>query len=959
MNRILYAITIALSLAAVPAFSQDEVREVEEVIVTALKRETSLQDTAITITAISAEDLEEKQIENFEDLQFAVPTLQFGRGDYNGSSIQLRGIGNFAVGNSTSNAIGYFWNGQTASISGLYEAELFDVERVEVLRGPQGTLFGAGTTGGVVQMISKRPDAVAGGFIKADVADYGSLRMAGAVNLPLSDRLRSRIAFTSLKRDGFVTNNYDDNKLDNRNSMAARLSLEYDFSDTTTISFIYENQQADDNRLRRARQFCKQDTFYGCSPFESGMDAVWSPGSYGHWIPYFQFQNTSLDYTIYRNNPSSDLRTVDTDFNPFHTSTLENAMLEIDTELTDSIQMNLTYSYHTRDMEDYADYDESVSVVPYAIGPVTANLFYDPTKRNMGIGQRTYSSDYSADRGTTESEWQQTELTFTSDFDGNFNFTAGIYIYETGSETNYGIAAPYMNYWGDVSSGPLCNILPASCDYGGSPFWVPFFSAMPGSVETATQMALAGQIPASAILGTGLALAGGQAIAASNATVGGPVKLAPWQSHFHSDSNLSRNTNAVYGEIYYDISDSTTLTLGARYTEFEINDAAFNSLLDVQDLGVGVYTGLKPLPVKRSYAAEDDAFKLGIDHSLNDNQMVYATFSNAFKPGGFNTNTIPGLTTFGPEISDVFEIGMKNTLMGGALQLNISAYTNDYGGLQLSKIVNRSSVNVNADAKIEGIEAEFQFFVSPTLLIDGFVSHIDATVTDFATVDPINPTASTMVLSNQLLFDPIGGTATGFLGDWAQYNPACQAGLVTGGPCILGATAAASDLLSALVLYQNTDNGIVYKSFGPLCTQPFFGLDSTTLPCPTSDGVEQDLAGNKLPGAAELNWRLGITKFVDTKSGTWSFRADISYRDDYFSDIYNRSRGYVEDVTMMDISARFTDASDTWYVGAYVRNLGDEDHVYSYYTGGVTTGGFANGPAMDPKIAGINFGMNF
>ena len=77
-------------------------------------------------------------------------------------------------------AIGYFWNGQTASISGLYEAELFDVERVEVLRGPQGTFFGSGTTGGAVQMLTKRPDADVGGYIKADIAEYDSTRLSGA-----------------------------------------------------------------------------------------------------------------------------------------------------------------------------------------------------------------------------------------------------------------------------------------------------------------------------------------------------------------------------------------------------------------------------------------------------------------------------------------------------------------------------------------------------------------------------------------------------------------------------------------------------------------------------------------------------------------------------------------------------------------------------------------------------------
>ena len=954
MNKFLCAFVFLFSFSAIPAFAQDNSveREVEEVVVTALRKETSLQDTAITITAITGSDLAVKQIENFEDLQFAVPTLGFAKGAYSGAAISLRGIGNFAVGNSTSNAIGYFWNGQSASTSGLYEAELYDVERVEVLRGPQGSLFGAGTTGGVIQMITKRPDGEVGGNIKVDLADYDSSRVSGAINLPLSDTLRSRFAFASLKRGGMVTNNYNDQKLDDRNTMSGRMSLEWDYSDDTTISLIYENTQADDNRLRAARQYCKQDQFFGCSPFENGMDALWSPGSYAHWIPYLQFQNSALDYTIYRNNPSSDIRTVDLDTTPTHETVLQNSVFEIDSALSDTMNMVFTYSYHTRQYEDYADYDHSVSVVPFQLGPITANVFYDPTIGNMGRGVQTYSSDQAIDKSSNDSEWAQTELRFSSDYDGAFNFTLGFFNIETQSATNYGIGAPTWQYWSDVSAGPNAIFSPASAGYGGAPYWVTYFGALPVVSAQVTQGVMAGLItPAQA---QGAVLVGAADAAAAGAAA--KVTLPPWQQHFHADSNLNRNSKAVYGEMYFALSDVTNFTLGGRYTEFEINDFAFNSLLDLQNLGAGYYGQVKPSPVPRSYNSDESTYKLGIDHALNDNQMIYATYSTGFKPGGFNTTDIVGLTTFDPEIANTLEIGMKNTLMDGALLLNVSAYSNDYEGLQLSKIVNRASLNSNADATIEGIEAEFTFFLSSTIMIDGFIATTDAKVDAFKAVDPLNINAATKTL-------PLPAGATGFLSDFAPLaagcNPLVFLGQAAPSPsCSLG-LAASNPQLGALVLYQPTDAGNVYKSFGPLCTQPFFGLDSTTLPCPITDGVEQDLTGNSLPGAAELNWRLGITKFIDTQKGTWALRLDHSYRDDYYSSIYNRAREYIEDVSLTDISIKYTPASEEWYVGAYVRNLGDEDHTYAYYATDVTVGGFQNGVAIDPKIMGINFGRNF
>ena len=958
MNRFLLSIGIIFSFSIVPAFAQDGAdRVVEEIVVTGLRKESNLQDTAITITAITASDLETKQLENFEDLQFAVPTLTFAKGAYSGSGISLRGIGNFAVGNSSSNAIGYFWNGQTASQSGLYEAEFFDVERIEVLRGPQGTLFGSGTTGGAIQLITKRPDAVFGGNVKVDMADYDSRRLSGAINVPLSDNLRSRFAFASLKRDGFVTNNYNGETLDDRNTMAGRASFEWDYSDDTTVSLIYENTTADDNRLRAARQFCKQDDFFGCSPFETGLDSVHSTGSYFHWINYFMFTYTDLANSYNRDNPSSDVRTVDLDFTPKHETMLESTLLEIDHQLTDDVNMVLSYSYHTRDYEDWADYDHSVSVVPYALGPIKTNVGVDPTTGNPGVGMRTYVSEQNIDYSANESEWSQTEIRFSSDYDGKFNFTAGYYYNETGSETDYHIKSPSLMYYGNTSNGPHCVVFATTCNLGGLPYWGTFFAQLPVGIATATGMAQAGLIPPSAVLGTGLGIASGTATQTAIAA-GRSGGLPLWQQTYRNDSNLNRDENAAYGEIYYDISDDTRLTLGGRYSEYRIIDNAYTALADLTGQGAGVISAVQPLPVTRTFEGEEFTYKLGFDHNLNDEQLLYATFSTGFKPGGSNPTSGDGggIATYDPEEVEVFEVGMKNTLMDGRLQLNVSAYQNEITGLQLSKIVRRSSINENADATIKGVEAEFTFFVTNTLMLDGFYAWTDATIDSFLTVDPLNPGGATKIL-------PYAPGQTGFFSDFAPLAATCDPLVLIGqaapsAQCLLGLTAS-NPQLGALVKYKNTDAGLIFSSFGSLCTQPYFGLDSTTLPCPVTDGVEQDLSGNRLPGSAEDNYRLGLTKFFDRPGGTFALRVDYSFRGDNYSDTYNRTRDYIEEYDVVDLSLNYTPNNGDWYVGAYVRNLSDSDHIYAKYNTDPTIGGFANGVALDPKIMGINFGINF
>jgi iron complex outermembrane recepter protein len=968
MNRFIYAFILAFSFNAIPAMAQDDsARTVEEVVVTALRKETNLQDTAITITAITAEDLETKQLENFEDLQFAVPTLTFAKGAYSGSGISLRGIGNFAVGNGSSNAIGYFWNGQTASQSGLYEAEFFDVERIEVLRGPQGTLFGSGTTGGAIQMQTKRPGTEFGGNLKVDVADYNSSRFSGAIDLPLSDTLRSRYAFASLKRGGFVINNYNDEKLDDRNTMAGRASFEWDYSDDTQITLVYETTTADDNRMRAARQFCKQDAFFGCDPIETGLDSTHSSGGYFHWINYFMYNYTNLTDSYNRNNPSSDIRTVDLDFTPKHETKLQNTLFEIDTALTDDIDMVFTYSYHTRDFEDWADYDHSVSVIPYAFGPITTNVGYDAATGNQGVGLRTYTSEQNIDYAAAESEWSQTELRFSSNYDGKLNFTFGLYSDNVSSEVDYHIKSPSLQYYGDTSEGPHCAIFAYTCGLGGLPYWGTFFGNLSVGGAEATALVMAGVITPAQAQGYTLNYAATKAAGAGGYVA--PNGLPDWQKTYRNDSNMNRDSNAVYGELYYALSDVTRLTFGGRYSEYRITDIAYVSLADLTGKGTANYTGVQANGEVRYFEGDKFTYKLGIDHDLNDNSLVYATYSTGFKPGGTNPTDAAngGASVYAPETVKVFEVGMKNTLMDGRLLLNLSAYSNEITGLQLSKIVRRSSINENADATIKGLEAEFTFFLTNTLMIDGFWSYTDATIDEFSSVDPLNPGGATAFL-------PYSAGQTGFLSDfgptvnpgWGALVAECNPLLYLGqaeltdqtSNCKLG-IGAITPSLAALVKYKNTDAGLLFSSFASLCTTPYYGLDDTTLPCDVNDGVEQNLAGNRLPGSAEDNYRLGITKFVDTTSGTWALRADYSYRGDTFSDTFNRKRDHIEDYDVVDLSLKYTPNNADWFVGAYVRNLSDSDHIYAKYNTDPTIGGFANGVALDPKIMGINFGMNF
>jgi iron complex outermembrane recepter protein len=202
---------LALCLTS-PAFAQ-EAEETEtdafggEIVVTAQRQSERLQDVPIAVSAFSAESLEAQQIENPSDLQLTLPNITFTKTNFTSSSFTIRGIGDLCVGVSCDSATAIHLNGSPLVGTRLFETEFFDLERIEVLRGPQGTLFGRNATSGVVNVITAKPNL--NGFAASAEGEYGnynSMKAKGMINIPLGDTLGVRVAGFYLKRDGYTEN---------------------------------------------------------------------------------------------------------------------------------------------------------------------------------------------------------------------------------------------------------------------------------------------------------------------------------------------------------------------------------------------------------------------------------------------------------------------------------------------------------------------------------------------------------------------------------------------------------------------------------------------------------------------------------------------------------------------------------------------------------------------------------
>ena len=192
--------------AAFAAEGEQAEGAVEEVIVTAQRVAESIQDVPISVTALTEDAIEDRQVITPSDLQINASNVSFTATNFGGSSFSIRGVGNLVIARSGEPGVSQHLN-EIAVVTNLNTIEFFDMERIEILRGPQGTLFGRNATGGAINFVTRKPDmGEVNGFVDFEFGDYNHSRSKGALNLPLGDRVGIRLAGFKLDRDGYIDN---------------------------------------------------------------------------------------------------------------------------------------------------------------------------------------------------------------------------------------------------------------------------------------------------------------------------------------------------------------------------------------------------------------------------------------------------------------------------------------------------------------------------------------------------------------------------------------------------------------------------------------------------------------------------------------------------------------------------------------------------------------------------------
>lgn len=230
----------ALALVLVAGNTQAQGNVLEEVIVTAQKRVENVQDVPVTINVVTGESLEVFNIRDANDLANSVPGLVIQQTPQNLSQVTMRGLGTGSGGESLDQSVGLFIDGIWAGRIREFQAALFDVDRVEVIKGTQSTLLGKNTSLGAISILSRRPEEKLGGYIQGDYEfEYESVYANGALNAPTGFGTY-RIAFNLVDEMGYVDNKTTGNTVPEREQNTARISAIYDVTNISTLLLSYQ-----------------------------------------------------------------------------------------------------------------------------------------------------------------------------------------------------------------------------------------------------------------------------------------------------------------------------------------------------------------------------------------------------------------------------------------------------------------------------------------------------------------------------------------------------------------------------------------------------------------------------------------------------------------------------------------------------------------------------------------------
>jgi iron complex outermembrane receptor protein len=689
------ASALGSGLTAVSANAQQA--GLEEIVVTATRREQNLQDVPLAVMAFTGDSLEQRGVVNMEDLSAIAPNVLVA-GDLisnqNGSFV-IRGIPNVGL-----YIDGIWQNPGFLGASGPLQREMVDIERIEVLRGPQGTLYGRDSSGGAIRVYTQRPGDEFGVQAKLSLGSFDRRDVSASIDLPITDNLKTRWTLGNFDVEGYVTSRTTGFETGGLEDEALRADIVWTPTDRVSLRLIAQDDEVV-TTTPRVQTWIEPQVAYNLG-FQMGLAEAYDIASGGLW-------NCRTACAGYPGGVVGEFESTSEITVPNRQWT-EQQSLDLQVQLTDSADFQYLFGHTFLDSRIYNDWDA---------GPF--NFFID----YFNVEQDLTSHEFQFSGGGDRLSW-----------------VGGAYYWETDSRNRnpsysmrewieipgYGEPQPY-SYINQVLPHPSCQATPA--DRGVD------FSFIPGHPANS----VAGWIvPCDATLSpwpnTGFvgALGAGARPPAGDRLIGSQT-----------------DGYAVFGELTIGFTDRFDLTLGYRHHDQTEDEFAFDIVNGVSAAkpsrtneewrSDNVYDGVRQARTD-SISFDFDKIRVAGSWRLSDDMMFYVGYTEGFNAGGIDTyyDSLGQVTrTYQPEEIENYEVGIRSDFANGRLRFNATAFKTEWKdiqllltipdrqtGLDLTELFNQNA----ASADVDGLEIELNFAATDNILLTSNIGLLDTGYTE-------------------------------------------------------------------------------------------------------------------------------------------------------------------------------------------------------------------------------------
>ena len=684
--------------------------DIEEIVVTSTKKNTTLQETPVSVSVIQMEDIERLAISDILDLQSSVPSLQINQTQFAAqNTFQIRGFGNGANNPGVEPSVAISIDGVMISRNQSAINDLISVERVEVIKGPQSTLFGKNAIAGVINITTALPESDFGGKFQITAGEYSLSKIGGTVTGPISENTSFRLSASSHKRDGYTKNLELGTEINDRDRYAIRAQLLSELSENLTVRIIGDKDEAEEVCCTTAALLNGAVTI--------GADALLAPGKTTIINPVNTF-----GYQTYLN------------FDPAGTIENQGISLHVDYDLGFANLSSIT-AYRESEQDVNGDVD-------FSSMPLLTNGIYD------------------------EFETFTQEFRLTSNNDGPLQWMVGAFYQD---ET---VKHDRTVFYKELI-GPFVDLIlsPVGTSLNGIAGQVAVsalaqISALPSAVQSAVLGAPVSFPPLSPVQ-IGTVLAGGStgnplldgAIGATIPGIAANTRSTWYKTNGGLQNELFDMDNeafSIFAQIDYDITSQTSISLGVSYSE-DTKEVVSNVVIDdefaaipfILNPATAALTGFQFFPPFFNYpngnedgkwTSDDVTHSIKLIHEFDDSLSMYVSHSTGFK--AISTNLSANATVYAglpmdsriyfadPEEAENFEIGLKKTFSNG--YVNLSLFNMSVEGYQSNLFIGTGFNLVNIGEELHrGFEIDSLFFLSENLVVTFAGSYIDASFEDF------------------------------------------------------------------------------------------------------------------------------------------------------------------------------------------------------------------------------------